>query len=723
MENPDAHKIKRGWLLDLVVWVFSGTKAYVVLGLLTVVIAFYGIENWRGRRAWQQCKRAIEARGESMDWAAHIPAPVPDAQNVFKAPHMAQWFVGRGANELNRQLDMQGLGQFLRQRQSTALAKVTVVPPGTTIPAGDADLVLRYDAPLLTLDAAGEDLGSFPKGNDPIIPLIVLQDVPLTDAIKNLARQSDLNYSLGTNTGLPQPGSAKKASQPSITLRWENVTARQALEAVLQNHNLRLIKDGSKPGAFLISKVDSSRADAELDAQTTKALKELLASRFSPSKAGATVLKTPQEFLLTTRPFQATEPARIFVRAEKELSRRKAAGLFPADLIHPELPSGTGLQVEQADTNTFQVGLGSPGWCTASDYLAWSDGASGYFDDLREALKRPLARMDGDYSVPCAMPIPNFVSLRVVGQTLAQRAQANLLLSKPQAALEELTLLNDLCRVLESGPDSQPMTLVAAMIHVALRGVYTSVIADGLRLKCWPEPQLAVLQQQLARINLGSDVHRAFALERMGLCSTLESAKLNQSSLSGKVPQNFVDRINDPTWWFYNVAPRGWTYQNMSTVASLEGDLLDGMAADGSLVHPQKLDRCMVHMEKTVGSITPYNVIAAIAVPNFTRAFQHCARNQTLVKEAFVACALERYRLAHGAYPESLAKLSPGFVRGIPRDIITGAELHYRTAPDGSYVLYSVGWNEKDDGGTVCRDKSGRVEIAKGDWVWQQSFD
>ena len=74
-------------------------------------------------------------------------------------------------------------------------------------------------------------------------------------------------------------------------------------------------------------------------------------------------------------------------------------------------------------------------------YLAWSDQFEPDFDLIREALKRPYARMDGDYSVPYEIPIPNFVAVRVVAQTLAQRAKCDLLLGQPDKALQELTLV------------------------------------------------------------------------------------------------------------------------------------------------------------------------------------------------------------------------------------------------------------------------------------------
>lgn len=116
----------------------------------------------------------------------------------------------------------------------------------------------------------------------------------------------------------------------------------------------------------------------------------------------------------------------------------------------------------------------------------------------------------------------------------------------------------------------------------------------------------------------------------------------------------------------------------------------------------------------------PGYVLVNIAVPNFTKAWQTTAYNQTLINETQIACALERYHLAHGQYPETLAALIPQFIKTIPHDIIGGQPLHYLRKPDGSFLLYSVGWNEKDDGGVPSpRSKFGEIiNYTTGDWVW-----
>jgi type II secretory pathway pseudopilin PulG len=147
-----------------------------------------------------------------------------------------------------------------------------------------------------------------------------------------------------------------------------------------------------------------------------------------------------------------------------------------------------------------------------------------------------------------------------------------------------------------------------------------------------------------------------------------------------------------------------------------------------NLVLPGKTEEANVR----IGSLkpswsSPYNFLASWALPNYTRATQTLARNQIMVNQAFVVCALERYRLAQGAYPETLDALVPRFADKLPHDIIGGQPLKYRRMEDppsqssgaasGKFLLYSVGWNEKDDGGQVVLN-DGRPGLEQGDWVW-----
>src|ERR1035437_2927285 len=78
-------------------WLFSWRVMrrwlFVLACLATLTGLFYAVENWRGKRAWEKCRRELEAKGEVLDWNAFIPPPVADDQNIFKAPKITEWFV------------------------------------------------------------------------------------------------------------------------------------------------------------------------------------------------------------------------------------------------------------------------------------------------------------------------------------------------------------------------------------------------------------------------------------------------------------------------------------------------------------------------------------------------------------------------------------------------------------------------------------------------------
>ena len=75
--------------------------------------------------------------------------------------------------------------------------------------------------------------------------------------------------------------------------------------------------------------------------------------------------------------------------------------------------------------------------------------------------------------------------------------------------------------------------------------------------------------------------------------------------------------------------------------------------------------------------------------------------------------------VSHGSHPEALDALTPQFLGKLPHDVITGQPLKYRRTDDSRFVLYSVGWNETDDGGQVALTSKGNADWNKGDWIWR----
>jgi type II secretory pathway component GspD/PulD (secretin) len=102
--------------------------------------------------------------------------------------------------------------------------------------ADEAPVLAQADKPAgQPKPAAQPAANGQPGAPDEVVPLIVIDEVPLTDAIRNLARQSNLNFQFDPRI--------TASNQPTVSIRFENVTAAEALTAVLENYNLQLVRD------------------------------------------------------------------------------------------------------------------------------------------------------------------------------------------------------------------------------------------------------------------------------------------------------------------------------------------------------------------------------------------------------------------------------------------------------------------------------------------------
>ena len=213
----------------------------------------------------------------------------------------------------------------------------------------------------------------------------------------------------------------------------------------------------------------------------------------------------------------------------------------------------------------------------------------------------------------------------------------------------------------------------------------------------------------------------AFRSGKAAVCLTFQivSAKdlVDRYAFAADLKKGLWEKVASPVYLLLKFAPRGWVYQNLVTYATEEqATTIESINPKTQLIDPGQSASVSRELEKTLSHSNPFNVLARIAIPNFSRAVQTTARNQTKADQAFIACGLERYHNAHGEYPETLAALVPQFVEKLPMDIIGGQPLKYRRTDYGQFVLYSIGWNEKDDGGTSGRNLFDEKE---GDWVWR----
>jgi hypothetical protein len=118
--------------------------------------------------------------------------------------------------------------------------------------------------------------------------------------------------------------------------------------------------------------------------------------------------------------------------------------------------------------------------------------------------------------------------------------------------------------------------------------------------------------------------------------------------------------------------------------------------------------------------------LLSASVRSLSRVFDKVMRVEAAKQLIVTTIALKRYQLKHGNFPEKLSELTPEFLAAVPLDPVDGQPLRYRRNPDGTFRLYSVGENGKDDGGDPSLEKGFESagfqwqHFHALDWVWPQ---
>jgi hypothetical protein len=632
----------------------------IALGALLVLIAiFYLEENGRGKSAWNTSKNDLIAQHEVLDWSAYIPSPLPDEQNFFKAPKMAEWFVGKGSNELSSRLSLASFEPLVRQAGNTK------------VPVQLAQWILRTGA---AQDAPASPLANF-----------TFDHASLSNVLQQLAAAANLKIQID-----PQA-----SSSPSVvTISWTNVTAQAALLALVCNANLRWVENPAT-GIALITAADATVQSVGPDSASL--VLTLLKKALGLSGESA------ENFALGADPILQLGTMQLSVPPDAIPPKAQIIRLFPGNAVLRVEPAGNALQIWLA-----------PLPIAAADYLQWSDQFRPQFDLIREAVKRPASRIDGDYAHLDRVPSINFLAAEPAACVLADRAKCFLMLDQPELALAEVTLLHDFIASL-ARPGAKQISIPAAAGIATLRTLYGETVAFGLRSQAWNDSQLTLLEDQLTHVDLLSLVWNAMESDRAWRChfsATASRSEVAQSVALGGPSETFSEKLRNYKYSVFEFMPQGWVYQNLARMASLRQGDIDALDRAAGVVHPHQAELALQRDTAAFRAASPFAMLAKLETPPLEPTLTTAARIQALINEAQVVTALERFRLARGVYPDRLEALAPVFIAVLPPDPISGQALHYRHLPGGRFLLYSIGWDEKDDNGAPL-DPQG-----SGDWVW-----
>src|SRR5215218_4348561 len=179
--------------------------------------------------------------------------------------------------------------------------------------------------------------------NNSSLPVIIVDNVPLVDAIKNLARQANLNYILDPRVA---------AMTTTVSGRWTNSSAQSALIGLLQKHELTNVTSASTSVSRIAPLNGAATAVSTNQAKTTTG-PTLASIGFDdtplPEVIDALIAAARLNVIIDPKA-KATpafsRPERVSFRWEQITARQALMALLDNyDLILVEVPSGTSARV------------------------------------------------------------------------------------------------------------------------------------------------------------------------------------------------------------------------------------------------------------------------------------------------------------------------------------------------------------------------------------------
>ena len=171
--------------------------------------------------------------------------------------------------------------------------------------------------------------------------------------------------------------------------------------------------------------------------------------------------------------------------------------------------------------------------------------------------------------------------------------------------------------------------------------------------------------------------------------------------------------------WLTALMPKGWYDLNAARLIELELQQIIVPLREKGLRAAAEAAAEMPSPSGTLDRLlNPGSMLASMIMPGLRPITAQTLRAQALIDLANTACALEQWRGQQGSYPKDLAQLAN--TTPLPADQHSGKALHYRLQADGSFRVWCIGPDLKDDQGNRGKFAAGKITSLsdQGDWVW-----
>lgn len=327
------------------------------------------------------------------------------------------------------------------------------------------------------------------------------------------------------------------------------------------------------------------------------------------------------------------------------------------------------------DNKIAQDGGGS----SAATVLSGLERVAPLFAEIEEGSMRPEARApyDIDWTMLHEVRIPHIGPFLALAQNLRLRAIAQAAEGQPPAAAADILLILRLSAVLRPDPFFISKLVQRACIVLSIHTFWECNI-----LASWNDDELEKIQQAFAACHPAEDVMAGLRWER-GVTNEWFGRRPSRKEFIDlfRIMEGMTDsnpqKVSELGFRFY---PEGFLLADQAALnRSLQREI--EIVKDNDISGAKELE---LSKGPQPFWLHPY---ANFVFSNLKGEPIRAMNVQIQLNLAQVACALERYRLANGAFLASLETLVPDFLVAIPCDPITHKSIGYRLASPDNYVL------------------------------------
>ena len=359
--------------------------------------------------------------------------------------------------------------------------------------------------------------------------------------------------------------------------------------------------------------------------------------------------------------------------------------------------------------------------------------------EIRAGLAKPVFNNQVDLREGMKMKLQHLAPLKSLAPWLGATSALALHEGKTQDALPPLLLQVQLPRTLAADH-----ILISELVRIAIAAIAKESTWEALQADGWQDADLAQLQAAwqdqkfLTAMTHGLEGERVFGdvSAEMIRCS-------NENAISAiyGLQEMFGDADDEAAWWrkwpggesvvrfwrhqvYCRVWRFAWSHQEQRRYLEKMQELFE-IAREAE--QHKSYTKAAAALDGFAEGLVNRNFYAAWRFPGpeypgmFPHAIKRAMRMETERSLTLTAIALQRHFIHHGNYPAELDALIPEFLSSVPVDYMDGQPIKYRLNGDGTFALYSVGDDGRDDGGDLSlQPEKTRLRVLwdRKDYVW-----